>query len=154
MATLDQVRWPPLNLIPSLMLPASPPLSRENGNEAGMQGHVLWHSHLAFNNLWFMHFFKPEFFSVSFYCFSLNTSSVFPYFKFSIIDLNIHSKDLNKLKSSAYACSTSLYKERGWARLSLRHWIMWNRIPFIWTSSVSLYCSISISSDSVTISRL
>jgi len=63
-----------------------------------------------------------------------------------MIDLNIHSKDLIKLKSSAYARSTSLYKERGWAQLSLRHWIVWNRIPFIWTSSLALSCSISISS--------
>lgn len=35
---------------------------------------------------------------------------------------------------------------------TLRHWIMWNRISFIWTSFLLLSSSISISSDSVTIS--
>lgn len=150
MAILGQMRSPSLNLILSLTLPASPWAGRIGMGQACRDtpyGTATWLSTICgLCSFW------TRVFSVSFYCFALNTSTVFPYFKFSIIDLNINSKDSTKLKSSAYACSTSSHKERGWARLNLRHWITWNRIPFIWTGSLPLSWSISISSDSVTIS--
>lgn len=137
MASLGQMNRPSLNVIP-VSDTACQPLSRENGVGAQCRDTSHGIATLLATTCALCIFFEPEFSSVSFCCFALNTSIIFSYFTFSIIDLNIHPKDLTQLKSSVYVCSTSLYKQRGWARLSQRHWIVWNRILFIWTSSLAL----------------
>lgn len=78
--------------VSSLMLPASPRTGRTG--TGWLAGHCC-HSCLTFNSLYFMHCLSL-WFSVLFYCFACSTSTVFSYFKFSIIDRNIHSKDLNQ----------------------------------------------------------
>lgn len=78
---------------------------------------------LVSNSQWFTHFLSQSVF-LFLSAFLLTPTLFFFFFQISCTFLylvNVLSKDVTELKSSAYACGIYLYKERGRSQLSLRH---------------------------------